>query len=106
MRILIAVLVLLAISLSAKFMVFEDGRWYDYSNFSNYQLAQEEVIATNEADIRDLEIVTNGLARERDKSRAQETEAIRKGRISWITGFLCGLLPSIAFMLGVAVGGK
>jgi len=106
MKILIVGLVLIAVSLSAKFQVFEDGGWRDYGNFTNYQSAQEEVIATTEATVQDLQIVTNGLARERDTARDREAEAVRKGRVAWWTGFVCGILPAISFMLGAIYGGK
>ena len=102
---LIIIMIFVAVGVGhCKFQVFEDGRWYDYGSFTNYQSAQEEVIATNEATIRDLQAITNAFARDLDRERMDSAKLRRENAVKWWTGFLCGLLPAAAFMLGVAAG--
>jgi hypothetical protein len=106
----IVLICLLACTVSARFNVWEGGRWYDYGTFTNYQTAHQEadaaVSASNRAVRADLEQITNALARQLDDERGARAEAVTKGRVSWWTGFLCGIIPALSFMLGVYVAGK
>jgi len=103
-RVALFLVLIFAVNLPARFVVTDDGITRDYGSITNYSRMQTEVIQTQQAQIRDYQIITNSFARQADYWQEEAAAQKKKAKAAELKGIAESLIVVATFVLGMLAG--